>query len=368
MARRNPVQGPRYRHRHRARGSRQDFPEFEQAETGASQADGAGLGLAIVKRIVERHAGPHRRSKARRAQAACSRLPCRCRPRRTPSEHRPSPHRISPHRAIMIVAPSHVEAALLARRLTRWGARVAIAPNESRGAGLAAGARLERGADRSCARQRRDRHAARRHPQRAVPACHHHAAGPLRTRRSEGARLQRLSGEAGARRFARRTPAHGWRRLRADLPTNSRELPNFGTARKDGLSILVAEDNEINALLTRALLQKLGHRPQVVASGHAAMESFLAANACRLAVRPDPDGCAHERHRWHRSDATHPRDRGEGRQPPHADRCAHRQCACRSIARPASPPAWMRSCRSRSTARSLPRTGGVSRDGREGGL
>ena len=68
----------------------------------------------------------------------------------------------------------------------------------------------------------------------------------------------------------------------AKLADEAGELPNFGTARKDGLSILVAEDNEINALLTRALLQKLGHRPQVVASGHAAMESFLAANAAGL--------------------------------------------------------------------------------------
>jgi CheY-like chemotaxis protein len=44
-----------------------------------------------------------------------------------------------------------------------------------------------------------------------------------------------------------------------------------------GLSILVAEDNEINALLARALLVKLGHRPTMAESGAAAIESWLAA-------------------------------------------------------------------------------------------
>ena len=42
------------------------------------------------------------------------------------------------------------------------------------------------------------------------------------------------------------------------------------------------DSNEINALLTRALLQKLGHRPQVVASGNAALDSFQAANSAGL--------------------------------------------------------------------------------------
>jgi PleD family two-component response regulator len=45
------------------------------------------------------------------------------------------------------------------------------------------------------------------------------------------------------------------------------------------LSILVAEDNEINALLARALLVKLGHHPTMTADGAAAIESWLAARA-----------------------------------------------------------------------------------------
>jgi CheY-like chemotaxis protein len=45
------------------------------------------------------------------------------------------------------------------------------------------------------------------------------------------------------------------------------------------MSILVAEDNEINALLARALLTRLGHRPIIASDGDAAVESWLAARA-----------------------------------------------------------------------------------------
>jgi CheY-like chemotaxis protein len=46
-----------------------------------------------------------------------------------------------------------------------------------------------------------------------------------------------------------------------------------------GLSILVAEDNEINALLMRSLLTKLGHRVVIAVHGEAALESWLAASS-----------------------------------------------------------------------------------------
>jgi CheY-like chemotaxis protein len=44
-----------------------------------------------------------------------------------------------------------------------------------------------------------------------------------------------------------------------------------------GLSILVAEDNEINALLARALLERLGHRPTVAGNGETAVQAWTAA-------------------------------------------------------------------------------------------
>ena len=50
-------------------------------------------------------------------------------------------------------------------------------------------------------------------------------------------------------------------------------------AAKDGLAILLAEDNPINALLARALLLRLGHRPTIAGNGAIAVESWLAAQA-----------------------------------------------------------------------------------------
>jgi CheY-like chemotaxis protein len=43
------------------------------------------------------------------------------------------------------------------------------------------------------------------------------------------------------------------------------------------LAILVAEDNEINALLARALLVRLGHTPTVVGGGEEAVAAFRTA-------------------------------------------------------------------------------------------
>jgi CheY-like chemotaxis protein len=46
-----------------------------------------------------------------------------------------------------------------------------------------------------------------------------------------------------------------------------------------GLSVLVAEDNEINALLMRSLLARLGHNAVITTNGEAALESWLAAKS-----------------------------------------------------------------------------------------
>ena len=49
-------------------------------------------------------------------------------------------------------------------------------------------------------------------------------------------------------------------------------------ASKNGLAILVAEDNEINALLARATLTRAGHRVEVVNNGRAAVEALTGEN------------------------------------------------------------------------------------------
>src|SRR5262249_19317572 len=49
------------------------------------------------------------------------------------------------------------------------------------------------------------------------------------------------------------------------------------TAGTNALAVLVAEDNEINALLARALITRLGHRPTIASSGVGAVEAWHAA-------------------------------------------------------------------------------------------
>ena len=55
------------------------------------------------------------------------------------------------------------------------------------------------------------------------------------------------------------------------------ETPPVATAR--GLSVLVAEDNEVNALLMRSLLTRFGHQAVIATNGQEALESWLAAKS-----------------------------------------------------------------------------------------
>jgi CheY-like chemotaxis protein len=61
------------------------------------------------------------------------------------------------------------------------------------------------------------------------------------------------------------------------------ELPEESEAKASaaarGLSVLVAEDNEINALLMRSLLARLGHQAVITTSGEEALESWLSAKS-----------------------------------------------------------------------------------------
>jgi CheY-like chemotaxis protein len=59
------------------------------------------------------------------------------------------------------------------------------------------------------------------------------------------------------------------------------DTPENPAAEKTSLSILVAEDNEINALLARTLLERMGHRPVVAPNGDTAFEAWDAARRGR---------------------------------------------------------------------------------------
>jgi CheY-like chemotaxis protein len=64
-----------------------------------------------------------------------------------------------------------------------------------------------------------------------------------------------------------------------DLIDASDNFAAPSTAPARGLSILVAEDNEINALLMRSLLTRLGHLAVITTNGEEALESWLAAKS-----------------------------------------------------------------------------------------
>src|SRR6266568_2988536 len=255
------------------------FFEFEQADDGPTRRfGGTGLGLAITERIVERMGG--RIGLDSTPGAGSSFHFTVTLPSAADGGQNFSPPRLN-GASVLIVAPSAIEAPLIARRLGRWGARTCMVPDEKIAAAL-------------------------------LPERHWDAVLVDRALGATG--VEALASEMGsvARRLILITPSE--RQELASLkaagftgylvkPVRAQSLAmRFGdgadlfereaagegpaaqdskamAAAKDGLAILVAEDNPINALLARALLLRLGHRPTIAGNGAITIESWLAAQA-----------------------------------------------------------------------------------------
>ena len=252
------------------------FLEFEQGDGSSTRKfGGTGLGLTISNRIVESMGGsiavesaPGQGSTFRVTVALPSADEAGL-----PALGVPDPSGGD----ILIVAPALTEASLIARHLQRWGAHTKIVPDEKVAAAilperiwsaLLVDHVLGTEASRELAR------AAASVPQRIVlvtPAMRTELAA-LKDAGFTGYLIKPVRAASLAARLSTNDG------FESGGMSEGAEPPSTAHA-GGGLSILVAEDNDINALLTRALLIKLGHHPTVAANGAAAVDCWVAARA-----------------------------------------------------------------------------------------
>jgi signal transduction histidine kinase/CheY-like chemotaxis protein len=256
------------------------FGDFEQADGSSTrQYGGTGLGLAISRRIVEAFGGSIGvESEPGHGATFAFTLPL-------PFAHGAAQGAAASDFAapdltdcaILIVAASTIEPALIARRLARWGATICIAPDER----AAVGKLAERHWDAMLVD----------HALTETMSAIAQLAGVNAARRivliapSERHRLAALRDLGFTNYLIKPVRAASLAALlRGEVatigPADSAPLiESPQTAPGRSLSILVAEDNEINALLTRALLTKLGHRPAGATGGDAAVAAWRAARS-----------------------------------------------------------------------------------------
>jgi len=256
------------------------FREFEQADDGIARSfGGTGLGLSISERIVRRMGGRitlESRPGAGSSFEVAVPLPAA-------AEQDGLKNYVAPDltgQSVMLVAAQGIEADLITRRLQSWGGQTCLVTD----ADVAAALLPERswhavlvddaiGRDVALAIAE----TARRHASRRIvlvtPATRHEqqAASPF-----TGYLVKPLRAASLAARLAL-TPDVTAPALADD--TVAEPIATMPAVSNQGLSILVAEDNEINALLMRSLLTKLGHRTVIATHGAAALESWLAARS-----------------------------------------------------------------------------------------
>ena len=256
------------------------FREFEQANDGIARSfGGTGLGLSISERIARRMGGRiSLESQPGTGSTFEVAVPL---PAATEQEQRTN--YVVPDltgQSVMLAAVQGIEANLIVRRLQSWGGQTCLITD----AGVAAALLPERtwhavlvddaiGRDVAIAVAE----AARSHTSRRIvlvtPATRHELqpAAPF-----TGYLVKPLRAASLAARLAM-TPDIAAPGLADDSvaePISSAPITSHA-----GLSILVAEDNEINALLMRSLLTKSGHRTVIATHGGEALESWLAARS-----------------------------------------------------------------------------------------
>ena len=257
------------------------FGEFEQSDSALTRRHGgAGLGLAISRRIVRQMGAD---LTVASAGVGGSLFSFTLELDRVPGAGRPTADGPGlSGRAVLIVAPSGAEPPVLAHHLAEAGATARVAGTANEAAGLI-GAATAAGQPHDAvlidARVTRDAAAALARIREA--AGHHVPAAVLIApgRRADIEHLREAGFDAYLVRPVRRTSLTrvvgeiiaGDGSFRID-PSDARPR-QAPPARRSGttLSVLLAEDNEINALLARAVLEGLGHDVTEVRDGAAAV-------------------------------------------------------------------------------------------------
>ncbi|MBR0737191.1 response regulator [Bradyrhizobium liaoningense] len=250
------------------------FQEFEQADERVARTyGGTGLGLSISERIVKRMGG-RITLESEPGNGSTFEVAVPLAPSQAGSGQTAFPSPDLAGKSILLVADG-IEASLIARRLERWGGQTCMAAD----APVAEALLPERSwhavlIDRAIGPSVADHlgEAARTHAMQRLVLLTSGSRHETFSSAFTGFLMKPLRAASLAARLSL-TPEVASPDLAPEPPAES----GAKAAPTKGLSILVAEDNEINALLMRSLLTKLGHRVVIAIHGEAALESWLAA-------------------------------------------------------------------------------------------